>query len=280
MKNINKQLFRTTIAILMLFLSLNAKVFAQTVSYKIVGNEVQDASVLKIGPTVSFAIPPSDLVKGLPSTFNLEAQYWTKLIDFRATGSFGTFKGTSIGATYHMVNRVMNKKDKFVISRTKSGNKETTTFFKAPVKIYRISGPCADLTTGVFGEAGFFTKLDFGWDFQTNARAYAVYDGRSIKGSRNGWMSLKVQGVLANVAIDMTDYFKLGAGTGKYTEERKMAVGGQVNFGVAARPWKGVTLYMSLPVGYMKYMGVSDAPETTSKGAPILNINIGAQVRL
>jgi hypothetical protein len=78
----------------------------------------------------------------------------------------------------------------------------------------------------------------------------------------------------------MTNYFNLGAGTGKYTEERKMALGGQLNISGAIRPWKGVTFYMSLPLGYMRYMGVSDAPETTNRGVPILNIVLGAQIKL
>lgn len=280
MNILNTNLSRLKASFILIIFVFTSQIFAQSISYKIVGNDVDDKSKLKLRPSISFAIPPSELVEGLPITFNLEAQYWMPKIDVRVSGSYGTFKGGSVGVTYHLVNQVKNKNDKFVVSRTQSGNRETTTYFKAPVDIHKISGPCADLSTGVYGEAGFYSKLDFGWDFQSYGRAYAEYNNRTLKGSRNGWMSIKLQGVLANVAIDMTDYFKLGAGTGKYTEERKMAIGGQVNFSVAARPWKGLTFYMSMPLGYMRYMGVSDAPSTTSKGVPILNIVLGTQIRL
>jgi hypothetical protein len=267
---------KTTVFISLIGLSLSSS--AQTVDYKIVGNDVTDLSSLKIRPSVSFFIPPTDLVNGLPTTVNIEAQKWTELIDFRALASYGSFNGLSIGGTYHVVNKVMTKKDKFVVSKSKTGNTETTTYFKAPVNIHRISGPCVDLTNGFLKDAGFFTKIDFGWDIQTYGRAYAEYGNRTLSGSRNGWTSVKMQGVLANVAIDMTDYFQLGAGTGKYTEERKMAIGAQASLSAAIRPWKRVTFYTSLPLGYVKYLGVSNAPSTTSKGAPILSINLGVQV--
>lgn len=275
-----KQKLKKIAGISCLFLSLSSNLFAQAINYRIFGNDIEDKSNLKVRSYVSFCIPPSDLVEGLPVIFNLEAQYWTPKIDYRATASFGTFKGATIGMTYHKFSGIKTKNDKFVISVSKNKNTETTTYFRAPVKVYKISGPCVDLTTGAYAEAGFYSKLDFGWDFQTYGRAYAEYEKRTLKGSRNGWMSVKVQGVLANVAIDMTDYFKLGAGTGKYTEERKTAIGAQVHFGLAARPWKGVCFYWSMPLGYMKYMGVDNAPSTSNKGAPIFNINLGVQVRL
>jgi hypothetical protein len=274
-KTMNKSM-----ALLFLILILTNVSSAQKVEHKIIGNDVEDKSMLKIRPSISFSIPPTEIVEGLPMTLNLEAQYWTKPMDYRFTGSFGTFKGASAGITYHMVNQIKTRNEKFVISRSKSGNTTTTTYFKSPVNIYRISGPCADLTSGVFGNAGFYSKLDFGWDFQTYGRSYATYENRTLKGAKNGWMSIKLQGVLANVAVDMTDYFKLGAGTGKYTEERKMAVGGQVNFSGAISPWQKITFHLNMPLGYMKYMGVYAAPETTSKGSPILSINLGLQVRL
>lgn len=253
---------------------------AQNISYKIVGNDVEDESKLKIRPTISFSIPPSELVDGLPVIYSVEGQYWTDIADFRATASFGTFKGLSVGATYHFTDITKIKKTKFVISTTKTKRVETTTYFKAPVNVHRISGPCADLTTGFFGEAGFYTKLDLGWDIQHYGRSYAKYENRTIKGSSNGWINVKVQGVIANVAVDMTNYFNVGAGSGTYIRERKMALGGQLCLSGAARPWNGVTLYASLPVGYMRYMGVSDAPETTDRGIPILNIILGAQIKL
>ena len=262
------------------FLTIAINANSQSVSYKIIDNEVNDASKLKIRPTISFAIPPTNLVDGFPITFNLEAQYWTKLIDYRAALSYGTFVGTSIGATYHLVDKEATKNDKFVTSVTQKGKTETTTFFRAPVKMYKISGPCVDLTTGVYKDAGFVSKLDFGWDFQHYGNSTAEYNGRKLKGSKNGWVSMKLQGVLANVNVDMTDYFKVGAGTGKYTEERKFAIGAQVNFSAAIKLWNGFTFYASLPVGYMKYLGVSDAPETTDRSIPILNVVLGAQIRL
>lgn len=253
---------------------------AQTVNYKIVGNDVESRPKFVLRPFVAFSIPPSELVEGLPVTVNLEAQYWTKMIDYRATGSFGTFKGASVGATYHLSDKIKTKKEKYVVSETETKRTKTTTFFRAPANVHRISGPSLDLTSGMYGAAGFYSKLDIGWDFQHFGRSFAEYNERTIKGSSNGWVSMKLQAVLANVAIDMTDYFKLGAGTGKYTEERKMAVGAQVNVSGAFKPWKSVTFYYALPLGYMKYMGVSKAPDTTPRGVPILNIILGAQIKL
>lgn len=268
-----------------LFLSLaifvgSFQLSAQNVNYKIVGNNVEERSQLHIRPAISFSIPPSDLVEGLPTTISVEGQYWTNVADFRATANVGTFKGVSVGATYHLKDKTKVKKEKFVVSTSKTKRVETTTYFKAPVNMHKISGPCADLTSGIYGEAGFFSKLDIGWDFQHFGRSFAEYGNRTIKGSSNGWFSAKIQGVVANVAIDMTNYFNVGAGTGKYTKERKMALGGQVSVSGAVRPWKGVTFYMSLPLGYMRYMGVSDAPETTNRGVPILNIVLGLQINL
>jgi hypothetical protein len=263
-----------------LFVIFSSQLIGQNISYKIVENNVEERSQLHIRPAISFSIPPSDIIEGLPTTLSVEGQYWTDVADFRATAHVGTFKGISVGATYHLSDKTKVKKEKFVVSTSKTKRVETTTYFKAPVNMHKISGPCADLTTGFYGEAGFFTKLDLGWDFQHFGRSYAEYGNRTIKGSSNGWFSAKIQAVVANVAIDMTNYFNLGAGTGKYTEERKMAFGGQINVSGAVRPWRGVTFYMSLPLGYMRYIGVSDAPETTNRGVPILNIVLGAQINL
>lgn len=269
---------KNKILITSLIIAYNA--ISQSIDYKITGNDITDNSKLKLRPSISFAIPPTDLVDKLPIMFNIEGQYWTKIMDFRATASIGTFKGGAIGATYHFVDKDKIRKEKFVVSRSRSGNTETTKYFKAPVTVHKISGPCLDLTSGVYKNAGFYSKLDFGWDFQTYARSYAEYGNSIIKGSMNGWVSIKTQGVLATTLVDMTDYFKLGAGTGKYTEERKVAIGGQISISGALKPWKDVTLYVSLPLGYMKYMGVSQAPETTNRGAPILGIVLGTQIRL
>lgn len=276
MKFFNSTTQHLLLGLVLFILTSTSHLFSQNIRYKIVGNDVESRPKFVLRPSVSFSIPPSDLVEGLPIFVSIEAQYWTKMIDYRATGSFGTFKGGAIGATYHLSEKVKVKKEKYVTSRTETKNTTTTKYFKAPANVHRISGPCADFTSGIYGTAGFYSKLDLGWDFQHYGRSYAEYNNRTIRGSSNGWLSLKVQAVLANVAIDMTDYFKLGAGT----EKRKTAVGAQVNISGAVRPWKTVTFYYALPLGYMRYMGVANAPETTSKGAPILNIILGTQIKI
>jgi len=281
--NLNKNT-KTTLAIAILsYLSVQVS-FAQNISYKIVENNVKNYEYLHIRPYFSFAIPPTDLVKNFPINICVDGQYWAEKFDYRAGLSYGTFKGGSIGATFHIKNGVKSANHKFVTSRTKSGKTETTKFFRAKADLYRVSGPCADLTMGALQNAGLFLKFDFGWDIQTLASARAKVEGmkRTINSSRNGWFDIKFQGVLANVLVDETDYFKLGQGTGKEELNRKMALGFQVNPSVAISPWRTVTFYAALPMGYMKYLGVNTANTlgiaTTAKGAPILSINLGASI--
>ncbi len=273
----NKSITKSILLLSILHFSF-ANLNAQQVSYKITENNLEDKSNFKIRPSISFFIPPTELIDGLPVNFNLESQYFTKAMDFRGGLHYGTFIGASIGGTLHLVDKVKSVNNKFVTSRTETSTTVTTKFFKAAVNMHKVSGPCVDLTVGTLKDAGFYPKLEIGWDFQTYGKAYAEYNGRSIKGNRNGWLSMKYQAVIANVNIDMTDYFGLGAGTSTYTEERKMAVGFQINPSFAYRPWKTSTFYFSMPVGYLKYMGVSKAPDTTPGGFPVLNILLGAQI--
>lgn len=270
-----------THAFCILLVCFSNGVLGQNVSYEIVENDVRWLDLMHIRPYVSFCIPPTDLVKDLPIILTVDAQYWAEKIDFRGGLSYGNvFMGGSVGATYHLKKGIKRANHKFVISRTKSGKTETTKFLRAKADIHRISGPCVDLNTGVWKNAGFVAKLDFGWDIQTLAFARAKINGSkyAIKSSRNGWFSTKIQGVLANVVVDETNYFKLGAGTGKVENNRKMAVGFQIYPSVAVAPWRTVTFFASMPMGYMRYLGMANAPETSSKGIPIFSINLGASI--
>lgn len=276
-KILNAKIFFATFSLCIIStVSINA----QSVNYKIVGNDVSNAKKLNIRPYVAFFIPPTEVIDGLPVTVNIDAQYWTSVADFRGGISYGTFKGVNIGGTLHLKDGIKSVNHKFVMSRTSNGKTETVKYLRAKADVYKISGPCADLAIGSLKGAGFYSKLDFGWDFQTLGRAYAEINGRNYKGNRNGWLSFKFQGVVATTVVDMTDYFGLGAGTSKYLIERKMAVGVQVNPSFAYRPWKKSTFYAAIPLGYMGYLGVSDAPSTTTKGIPILSINIGLQLSI
>lgn len=250
----------------------------QSVSYNIVENNVEDKSKLKIRPYVSFVIPPTEIVDGLPFNVNVEAQMWTKAFDIRGAVGYGTNIFGSIGITLHSENKEKSIKEKFITKRVETEKSVAVSFFRAPVNIHKISGPCIDVTAGVWKNAGLYPKLEFGWDFQSYRRAVAEVNGRKINGKTNSWVSFKYQVVVSSVNVDMTDYFGVGAGTSTYTEKRKMAAGFQINPSWAYRPWKKSTFFANLPMGYLKYMGVGNAPSTTSKGAPIFAINIGAQL--
>ncbi len=246
----------------------NSAVNAQSVNYKIVGNDLNTFRKLSIRPYASFFIPPTPIAQGFGNAY-IEAHYWLKnIVDIRAGFGVGTFTGFIGGGTFHLMDKVKPTKHKFVLSRSRSGRTETTTFFKANADRRIILGPCLDFSIGALKNAGFYTKVDIGFDYQSFARAYAETDNRSIASSRNGWVGLKVQGVIASVNWDENKFDK--------TEPtRKLGIGGQVCLSASARPWKGVTFYANLPMGAMKIQGV-----TEDAIQPILQINLGLSINL
>jgi hypothetical protein len=243
-------------------------VSAQTVDYKIVGNDVESFRKLNIRPYLAFFIPPTSIAEGFINA-GIDAQYHLgKIANFNAGFSVGTFNGFTGGITYHLVDKIKSANYKFVVSRSKRGNVETINYFKAKADARIVIGPSLDISAGVLTKAGFYTKIDFGLDYQSFGRAYADLNGWSIAGNRNGWVSMKLQGVFASMNRDENKFDATPA-------VRRIGIGGQVALSTMARPWRGVTLYAGLPLGVMKIMGVEeDAIQ------PILQINLGMSINV
>jgi hypothetical protein len=246
----------------------NQALIAQSVNYKIVGNDLNTFRKLSVRPYVSFYIPPTPIAEGF-TNFYLEAHYWLKnIVDVRAGFGVGTFTGFIGGGTFHLIDKIKSTQHKFVVSRSTTGRTETTKYFKAYADRRIVLGPCLDFSVGALKNAGFYTKIDFGFDYQSFARAYAETDNRNIASSKNGWISLKVQGVIASINWDDNKFDDI-------KPVRKLGIGGQVSLSASVRPWKGVTLFANLPMGAMKIQGVAQ-----KSIQPILQINIGASINL
>jgi hypothetical protein len=241
---------------------------AQTINYKISGNDLNTFRKLSIRPYVSFFIPPTPVAEGFANAY-IDAQYWLKnIVDIRVGFGVGTFTGFTSGGTFHLMDKAKSTKHKFVVSRSETRRTTTTKYFKAEADSRVVFGPCLDVSIGGLKNAGFYSKIDIGFDYQSFARAYAETDGRYIASSKNGWFSLKMQGVIASVNWDDNKFDDI-------KPTRKVGLGGQLNLSGSARPWKGVTFFGSLPMGIMKIQGVKkDAIQ------PILQINLGFSVNL
>jgi hypothetical protein len=241
---------------------------AQSINYKIVGNDINTFRKLSVRPYASFFIPPTPIAEGFANGY-IEAQYWLKnIVDIRAGFGVGTFTGFTGGGTFHLMDKIKSTKHKFVLSRTETRRTTTTNYFKAYADSRVVIGPCLDVSVGMLKNAGFFTKIDIGLDYQSFGRAYAETGNRTIASSKNGWVSLKVQGVIASLNWDDNKFDAT-------KPTRKLGIGGQVSLSASARPWKGVTFYANLPMGAMKIQGV-----TEDAIQPILQINLGVSINL
>ena len=189
-----------------------------------------------------------------------------KTAQLRVGIGVGVFNGLRFGTTYYLKNSEKMANYKFVVSRSSSGNSTTTKYYVQQAKVKNIIGPAADLQIGFLKGAGFYTRLDFGFDFQTFGRAYSERNGQVYAGNRNGWASIKAQVVLANVYFDA-----------RFPEidQRRMQVGFQMAPQISNRPWKRVCLYGALPLGFVKTLGVAD-----DAIIPILSIDLGMSIQL
>jgi hypothetical protein len=240
---------------------------AQSVSYSIEGNEVDNMRNLQIRVYPEFFIAPGDRELTLPTNLIADARYWMgSLLDLRAGISLGTNTGLNLGGCLHLLDRVHARKEKFVVSRSTSGRTVTQKYFKAPVQVRSMSGPSADLFIGTqFG--GFTTKLDLGWEWQGFRRSYATYDGRSIAGSNNGYHSIKIQAVFQGpIPTESWSFNEEGLYVAKRSSE--VGIGAQMAFDYHFRPWKRITMYGGVTGGYIK------VPNDGS--APIIAVRFGA----
>jgi hypothetical protein len=218
---------------------------------------------LSIKPYMGFGISPvnSDV---FAVQLNLDAQYWLNdKLDIRAGSHSGNFTGGALGITYYLSNRVVSKSQKFIISESTEthGNSQTTktNYYKAKGNLKKIKGIAIDVKTGVIPndnkENKLYSQIDFGVDFQSFARNYyEKSNGDYYPSNRNGWNSFKLQGVI-------------GLG-------QKFALGAVGTLQASRRPWKGVTMYLSIPLGILKTFG------SNGEIIPIISPSFGFSINL
>ncbi len=199
---------------------------------------------LSIKPYLALGISPVDGDE-LAVQLNLDAQLWLNdKMDLRAGAHTGNFTGGMLGGTYYLTNRIVSKSQKFIVSESTEtrGNTETTTtnYYRAEGNIKKIKGIAIDVKSGVIPnslqEKKLYSQIDFGMDFQSFARNYyEKSDGEYYPSNKNGWTSFKLQGVV---------------GIGE-----KFAVGAVGTLQASRRPWKGATMYLTIPLGVLKTFG-------------------------
>ena len=236
---------------------------------EVTNNDIESFRKLHIKPHVEFFIPAGEYASPLPANFNIDAQLWLgTLLDARAGLKLGSMTGITLGGTFHLKDRVVDKPYKFVLSRSTSNNGKTETvkFLKKPLKARVISGPCADVFIGNLKGGGFNAQLAFGLDFQRMNRASAKPEGwnNPIDGSSNGWYSLKLQAVVQSLTAesDVINYKPVIGG-------REMGFGAQADLNGTIKPWKKTTLYAGLTMGAIK------VTYSTGSIKPILSIRLG-----
>lgn len=230
---------------------------AQTTSDNVV-NQSNSIRKLSIRPYLALGISPVDAGELMVQT-NLDAQFWlNSKMDLRAGFHSGTFTGGAIGGTWYLKNRIVTSTQKFIISETETSKTRTTKYFRARAEQRRIFGLAADIKVGLIGSSKdnrkFYNQIDFGVDYQFFARNYADRNGESYPSNRNGWYSFKLQGI---------------AITGP-----KFGLGVAGTLQASRRPWKGVTMYLNVPLGIIKTFG------TNGELVPIITPGFGLSINL
>lgn len=235
-----------------------------------VDQESLDWNKLRVRTLINIPIPYTETKDiGLASILTVQGAYEIgTLADVRAAAHLGTFKGVSVGGTYHMKDELTNGKTRFIVAETG----DRTYFYKGYSDYRSIFGPSVDLMAGVFQDAGFYGRLQAGVEWQTHSRAY--YKG--YKAMRNGISTVKLQAVAASLA--MAEYHN-----GSQDYVRRLGLGGVAGIAYDVRPWKRVTFSGGVDLGYMVLPGVENDLTNgieNSKGHPILEIKLGASVKL
>ena len=115
---------------------------------KIQGQEIVQESTdwnkLRFQPGISFSFPMA--IDGenpvLPMGLNLDAYYELgKIADFKAGLQYGTFKGISVGGTYHLSDNLLSKMTRFIVAQTRT----KVSFYKNMSEYKRVFGPTANL---------------------------------------------------------------------------------------------------------------------------------------
>jgi hypothetical protein len=256
--------------ILLTSILVSAKIQAQTISAKIVDNDLSVMKNLQIRPNVAFTIPIiGELGDGNPISLNLDAQYWLlKIVDVRASFLYGFIKGGSIGGTFHLMDKEQATKQKFVVGRSSNGRTTTTTYFKMKANSRNIFGPCADVTFGGIQDFGAIVRADIGFDYQSFSKAWAETEDSRFKSSRNGWFSFKLLGAIASMNYK-------GVGPTK----RVLGIGGLASLGAIVRPWKTICLSTGIQAGALKLQGLDEVDKKDAL-KPIVSFNLGLSINI
>ncbi len=235
-----------------------------------VDQESLDWGKLRVRTFVNIPIPYTETkdIK-LASILTVQGAYEIgTLADVRAAAHVGTFKGVSVGGTYHLTDGLKNRKTRFIVAETG----DRVYFYKGYSDFRSIFGPSVDLMAGVFQDAGLYARLQAGLEWQTHSRAY--YKG--YNSMRNGISTVKLQAVAASLA--MAEYHN-----GAQDYVRRLGIGGVAGIAYDFRPWRRVTMFGGVDLGYMVLPGVENDLTNgieNSKGHPILEIKFGASVKL
>ena len=257
------QFFKIVFGLSLLAMSFSAS--AQEVE-----QESLDWSKLRVRTLINIPIPYTETKDiELASILTVQGTYEIgTMADVRAAAHLGTFKGVSVGGTYHLTDRLKNGKTRFIVAETR----DKTYFYKGYSDYRSIFGPSVDLMAGVFQDAGLYARLQAGLEWQTHSRAY--YKG--YNSMRNGISTVKLQAVAASLA--MAEYHN-----GAQDYVRRLGLGGVAGIAYDVRPWKRVTFSGGVDLGYMVLPGVENDLTNgieNSKGHPILEAKFGVSVKL
>ncbi len=245
---------------------LSTGLFSQTVE-----QESLDWRKLRIRPNVSMSAPLTGEEEiTLPLGVNVDAFYnLGKLADLQGSLQVGTFKGFTVGGTYHLSDVLVNRSTRFIVSQ----NSRRVYFYKGKSDYRRVFGPTVSLKAGSYSDAGFYGRLDAGIDLQRQSRAY--YDG--YPSFRNGFSSIKLMATVAKL-----NQFEYGETDGLVS---RVGAGGLASYQVDLKPWKRVSLFSSLELGYLAVLGVTDYDTgyvimDNNKWNLILELKLGVSVSL
>jgi len=255
-----------TVAFMALFITFNSA--AQQVV-----QENLDWKSLRIRPTVSLSTPlthEEEII--LPMNINLEGYYELgQMADVRGGLHYGSFKGVSLGGTFHLLDKIVNRSTRFIVAETS----KKIYFYKGRSDFRSVIGPAADLKIGAYSVSGFYARLDAGFDFQTFSRAY--YNG--YRSGRNGYTSLKIMATAAK--FNQSEIISLSDNASK----SRFGAGGIARFAYDVSPWKTITLFAGGDFGYMAIFGVDDYVDQyvtieNTKSNIILDLKFGLTVSL
>ena len=255
-----------TLAFLTIVMSFNLK--AQEVV-----QESLDWKSLRIRPSVSMSTPLTHEEEiTLPMNVNIDGYYELgKIADLRAGLHYGSFNGVSLGGTFHLRDKIVNRASRFIVAETS----RKVYFYKGRSDFRTVFGPAADLKIGSYSVSGFYARLDAGLDFQTFSRAY--YNG--YRSGRNGYSSLKIMATAAKFnqseVISLTDN----------ANKSRFGAGGVIRYNYDISPWKRITLYAGGDFGYLAIFGVDDYVDQyvtieNTKSNLILELKLGLTVSL